>query len=163
MREAPLPAVASSRRTRREAERRDLAGAPGTTARQMQRLEHLLWRHTGRLRGFLPSVSSYSLVFHQPGEFAFAQPTTPTCSNQGVLIRFDVGGSGVPSESSAGLNVGSFERCDYRFDSSHVIHRRFGIENTVRASLALYNTCSDIDALAAALRRIQTARSAAKA
>jgi cysteine desulfurase/selenocysteine lyase len=37
------------------------------------------------------------------------------------------------------------------------IHRRFGIESTVRASLALYNTCSDIDALAAALRRIQTA------
>jgi cysteine desulfurase/selenocysteine lyase len=38
------------------------------------------------------------------------------------------------------------------------IHRRFGIESTVRASLALYNTCSDIDALAAALLHIQTAR-----
>ncbi|MGA2182053.1 MAG: family 2A encapsulin nanocompartment cargo protein cysteine desulfurase [Bryobacteraceae bacterium] len=38
------------------------------------------------------------------------------------------------------------------------IHRRFGIESTVRASLALYNTCEDIDALAAALLRIQTAR-----
>ena len=38
------------------------------------------------------------------------------------------------------------------------IHRRFGIESTVRASLALYNTCEDLDALAAALRRIQTAR-----
>jgi cysteine desulfurase/selenocysteine lyase len=38
------------------------------------------------------------------------------------------------------------------------IHRRFGLESTVRASLALYNTCSDIDALAAALLRIQTAR-----
>ena len=38
------------------------------------------------------------------------------------------------------------------------ILRRFGLESTVRASLALYNTCSDIDALAAALRRIQTAR-----
>jgi cysteine desulfurase/selenocysteine lyase len=38
------------------------------------------------------------------------------------------------------------------------IHRRFGIESTVRASLALYNTCSDIDAMAAALRRIQSAR-----
>jgi len=40
------------------------------------------------------------------------------------------------------------------------IHRRFGIESTVRASLALYNTCEDIDALAAALHRIQTARRA---
>ena len=38
------------------------------------------------------------------------------------------------------------------------IHRRFGLESTVRASLAPYNTCSDIDALAAALLRIQTAR-----
>jgi cysteine desulfurase/selenocysteine lyase len=38
------------------------------------------------------------------------------------------------------------------------IHRRFGLESTVRASLALYNTCSDIDALAAALLHIQTAR-----
>jgi cysteine desulfurase/selenocysteine lyase len=39
------------------------------------------------------------------------------------------------------------------------ILRRFGLESTVRASLALYNTCSDIDALTAALRRIQTAKS----
>jgi cysteine desulfurase/selenocysteine lyase len=43
------------------------------------------------------------------------------------------------------------------------IHRRFGIESTVRASLALYNTCSDIDALAAALLRIQAARPSHKA
>jgi len=43
------------------------------------------------------------------------------------------------------------------------IHRRFGIESTVRASLALYNTCSDIDALADALLRIQTARPSRKA
>ena len=35
------------------------------------------------------------------------------------------------------------------------IHRRFGIESTVRASLALYNTCEDIDALVAALQRLQ--------
>ena len=36
------------------------------------------------------------------------------------------------------------------------IVRRFGHEGTVRASLALYNTCEDIDALIAALRRIAT-------
>ena len=30
-------------------------------------------------------------------------------------------------------------------------HRRFGLENTVRASLALYNTCEDIDAFVTAL------------
>ena len=36
------------------------------------------------------------------------------------------------------------------------ILRRFGHEGTVRASLALYNTCEDIDALVTALRRIAT-------
>jgi len=35
------------------------------------------------------------------------------------------------------------------------ILRRFGLEATVRPSLAFYNTCEDIDALVAALRRIQ--------
>jgi cysteine desulfurase/selenocysteine lyase len=35
------------------------------------------------------------------------------------------------------------------------ILRRFGLEATVRASLALYNTCSDIDALGAALQRLR--------
>jgi len=34
--------------------------------------------------------------------------------------------------------------------------RRFGHEGTVRTSLALYNTCEDIDALAAALQRLAT-------
>jgi cysteine desulfurase/selenocysteine lyase len=35
------------------------------------------------------------------------------------------------------------------------ILRRFGLESTVRPSLAFYNTCEDVDALIAALRRIQ--------
>ncbi len=38
------------------------------------------------------------------------------------------------------------------------ILRRFGQESTVRPSLALYNTCEDIDALIAALLRIQSGR-----
>ena len=38
------------------------------------------------------------------------------------------------------------------------ILRRFGLEATVRASLAPYNTREDIDALVAALLRIQTGR-----
>ena len=38
------------------------------------------------------------------------------------------------------------------------ILRRLGVESTVRASLALYNTCEDIDALIAALLRIQAGR-----
>ncbi len=35
------------------------------------------------------------------------------------------------------------------------ILRRFGLESTVRASLALYNTPAEIDVLVAALRRIR--------
>jgi cysteine desulfurase / selenocysteine lyase len=38
------------------------------------------------------------------------------------------------------------------------ILRRFGVETTVRPSLALYNTCEDVDALVAALLRIQAGR-----
>jgi cysteine desulfurase/selenocysteine lyase len=35
------------------------------------------------------------------------------------------------------------------------ILRRFGVESSVRASLAPYNTCEDIDTLVAALQRIR--------
>jgi cysteine desulfurase/selenocysteine lyase len=38
------------------------------------------------------------------------------------------------------------------------ILRRFGLEATVRPSLAFYNTCADIDALVAALLRLQSTR-----
>jgi cysteine desulfurase/selenocysteine lyase len=38
------------------------------------------------------------------------------------------------------------------------ILRRFGLESTVRASLAPYNTREDIDALESALRRLQAGR-----
>ena len=36
------------------------------------------------------------------------------------------------------------------------ILRRFGLESTVRASLAPYNTCEDLDALVDALMRLRT-------
>jgi cysteine desulfurase / selenocysteine lyase len=38
------------------------------------------------------------------------------------------------------------------------ILRRFGVESTVRPSLAVYNTCADIDSLIAALRKITSRR-----
>jgi cysteine desulfurase/selenocysteine lyase len=38
------------------------------------------------------------------------------------------------------------------------ILRRFGLEATVRPSLAFYNTCEDVDALVAALHRLQAGR-----
>jgi cysteine desulfurase/selenocysteine lyase len=34
--------------------------------------------------------------------------------------------------------------------------RRFGLEGTVRPSLALYNTCEDVDALIAVLLQLQS-------
>lgn len=41
------------------------------------------------------------------------------------------------------------------------ILRRFGLEATVRPSLAFYNTCADVDALVAALLRLQSGRAPA--
>ncbi len=38
------------------------------------------------------------------------------------------------------------------------ILRRFGLEQTVRLSLALYHTAGEVDAFAAAVRRIQSKR-----
>jgi cysteine desulfurase/selenocysteine lyase len=40
------------------------------------------------------------------------------------------------------------------------ILRRFGVETSVRATLALYNTCEDVDALVTALNRLQANRRA---
>jgi cysteine desulfurase/selenocysteine lyase len=39
------------------------------------------------------------------------------------------------------------------------ILRRFGVETTVRASLAFYNTCAEIDALVTVLTRLSDRRS----
>jgi cysteine desulfurase/selenocysteine lyase len=62
---------------------------------------------------------------------------------------------GVPTEEMGnllnreGIAVRAGHHC------AQPILRRFGLERTVRASLALYNTCEDIDALVGALLRIQ--------
>jgi cysteine desulfurase/selenocysteine lyase len=60
----------------------------------------------------------------------------------------DVGGA----LDQEGIAVRSGHHC------AQPILRRFGLESSVRASLALYNTCEDIDALIAALRRLQGGR-----
>ena len=61
----------------------------------------------------------------------------------------DVGGA----LDQEGIAVRSGHHC------AQPILRRFGLENTVRASLAPYNTVDDIDALCAALQRLQVGRS----
>lgn len=50
--------------------------------------------------------------------------------------------------------------CQKRLHPRHeFILSRFGVESSVRPSLALYNTCADVDALIAVLRRLTSARS----
>jgi cysteine desulfurase/selenocysteine lyase len=62
---------------------------------------------------------------------------------------------GVPTEqvgdflNREGIAVRAGHHC------AQPIHRRYGLEKSVRASLALYNTCEDIEALVRALLRIQ--------
>jgi cysteine desulfurase/selenocysteine lyase len=54
--------------------------------------------------------------------------------------------------SLEGIAVRSGHHC------AQPILRRFGLEATVRPSLAFYNTCAEIDVLVAAIRRIQRGR-----
>ena len=64
-------------------------------------------------------------------------------------VRTEDVGSALDQE---GIAVRSGHHC------AQPILRRFGLESTVRASLAPYNTCEDIDALVAALLRLQSGR-----
>jgi len=54
--------------------------------------------------------------------------------------------------NQSGIAVRSGHHC------AQPILRRFGVESSVRPSLALYNTCGDIDALISVLHRLRTAR-----
>ena len=60
----------------------------------------------------------------------------------------DVGGA----LDQEGIAVRSGHHC------AQPILRRFGLESSVRASFAPYNTCEDVDALVAALLRLQSGR-----
>jgi cysteine desulfurase / selenocysteine lyase len=64
----------------------------------------------------------------------------------------DVGGA----LDQEGIAVRSGHHC------AQPILRRFGLESTVRASLAPYNTVDDLDALCAALQRLQVGRNVAR-
>ena len=72
------------------------------------------------------------------------------------MLSFVLDGSDTEDVGAAldreGIAVRSGHHC------AQPILRRFGLESTVRPSLALYNTCEDIDALVAALRRLQAGR-----
>ncbi len=74
----------------------------------------------------------------------------------GVLV-FHIG-RGFARRRSANTSTGMASPCGPGITVPNPIHRRFGIESTARASLAMYNTCADLDALVASLKRLQVGR-----
>jgi len=76
-----------------------------------------------------------------------------TAKEKAGVVSFVLDGCRVTEVGTAldreGIAVRSGHHC------AQPILRRFGLEATVRPSLAFYNTCEDIDALVAALKRIQ--------
>jgi cysteine desulfurase/selenocysteine lyase len=77
-----------------------------------------------------------------------------TAAEKAAVISFVLDGIEATQVGSAlnkeGIAVRAGHHC------AQPILRRFGLESTVRPSLALYNTYGEIDALAAAIRRIQS-------
>lgn len=106
----------------------------------VSRYEHDLLRYATRALSNIPGLRLIGTAPEKAGVLSF------------VLDGFrseEVGGA----LDQEGIAVRSGHHC------AQPILRRFGLESTVRASLALYNTCADIDALTAALLRIQSGRS----
>ena len=77
-----------------------------------------------------------------------------TAADKAGVISFVLGGHKTEDVGAAlnreGIAVRSGHHC------AQPVLRRFGVESTVRASLALYNTCADIDNLVMALTRLNS-------
>jgi cysteine desulfurase/selenocysteine lyase len=109
----------------------------------------------------LPNVARYE---HELLEYATAQLTTVpglkligTAPDKAGVLSFVLAGQKTEEVGKLldqdGIAVRSGHHC------AQPILRRFGLEATVRASLAPYNTVEDIDTLVDALRRLQAGRS----
>lgn len=97
--------------------------------------EQYLLQYATRLLKDIPGLRLIGTAAEKAGVLSF------------VLDGFrteDIGGA----LNKEGIAVRSGHHC------AQPILRRFGVEGTVRPSLALYNTCADIDALVAALFKI---------
>jgi SufS family cysteine desulfurase len=103
------------------------------------RYEHELLEYATRELGRVPGLHLIGTAPDKAGVLSFIL--------DGVRTE-DVGGA----LDQEGIAVRSGHHC------AQPILRRFGVESTVRASLAPYNTCEDVDALVAALLRIQAGR-----
>ncbi|MFM8333275.1 MAG: family 2A encapsulin nanocompartment cargo protein cysteine desulfurase [Candidatus Methylumidiphilus sp.] len=102
----------------------------------ISRYEHALLAYaTGRLEQ-VPGLTLYGKARDKAGVLSF------------TLAGFETEAVGKALDRE-GIAVRAGHHC------AQPILRRFGVESTVRASLALYNTCEDIDALVAALLRIK--------
>jgi cysteine desulfurase/selenocysteine lyase len=105
----------------------------------VQRYEHeLLDYATGELAR-VPGLRMIGTAAEKAGVLSFVI--------DGIRTE-DVGGA----LDEEGIAVRSGHHC------AQPILRRFGLESTVRASLAPYNTCEDVDALVTALLRLQAGR-----
>jgi cysteine desulfurase/selenocysteine lyase len=106
---------------------------------RVERYEHELLEYaTGRLLG-VPGLTMIGTAPAKAGVLSFVLRGQKTEEVGGLLDQ-------------EGIAVRSGHHC------AQPILRRFGLEATVRASLAPYNTCEDIDALVAALHRLQAGR-----
>jgi cysteine desulfurase/selenocysteine lyase len=101
--------------------------------------EHYLLQYASRLLKDIPGLRLIGTAPNKAGVLSFVL--------EGYRTE-DVGAA----LNQSGIAVRSGHHC------AQPILRRFGLESTVRPSLALYNTCSDIDALVSVLRRLRTAQ-----
>jgi cysteine desulfurase / selenocysteine lyase len=102
--------------------------------------EHQLLLYATRLLNEIPGLRMIGTAPEKAGVLSFVLDGYQT----------EAVGSALNEE---GIAVRSGHHC------AQPILRRFGVESTVRPSLAFYNTCADIDALIAALRRMMGGRS----
>jgi cysteine desulfurase / selenocysteine lyase len=112
---------------------------------------------------YLSRIGMETIARHEQGLIAYATKLlldvpglriVGTAAEKAGVISFVLDGKESEAVGSAlnrhGIAVRSGHHC------AQPILRRFGLESTVRPSFALYNTYADIDALIAALHRIQS-------
>ncbi len=112
---------------------------------------------------YLGRIGMENVARHEHGLMAYATKLLSdvpglriigTAAEKAGVLSFVLQGQQSEGVGSALNEVGIAVRSGHH--CAQPILRRFGLESTVRPSFALYNTYGDIDALAAALRRIQS-------
>jgi cysteine desulfurase / selenocysteine lyase len=106
----------------------------------IDRYEHQLLVYATEKLATVPGLTMIGTAVHKAGVLSFVLDGQRT-EDVGAML------------DKEGIAVRSGHHC------AQPILRRFGLEASVRASLAFYNICEDIDALVDALHRIQSGRS----